>query len=239
MNLPKEAFVTGASRGLGRGFVEVLLERGYRVFAGMRSPEDFTLIHPNVVPVRLDLGNAESIEEALDTVCSKAQGLSLIINNGAIQRNSPEIGGPEKVCALDQLTRDVILKMFEINAVAPLIVLKGLLPLLRSDPSYCINISSARGVLYTDETLNSSGNYGYRSSKAALSVLTMATTFDLPKHVRTFSVHPGLVKTDMNPTGNITPQQSAEKILSILDIWKPSLNGAFLRNDGVRWQLDE
>ena len=233
----KEAFITGANKGLGVGFVEVLVQQGYRVFAGVRRPKEFSFNDPNVIPIELDLGNSRSIDLAIKKITSQANQLSLIINNGAVQRNSPELGGAEKVCKLEQISKESLLKMFEINAVAPLMILKGLVPILKSEPSYCINISSARSVLYTDETPHQSANYGYRATKAALSSITMASTFDLPPSVRTFSVHPGLIKTDMNPKGNLCPQQGAALILSIADRWEPSMNGAFLRNDGTRWEL--
>jgi len=233
----KTAFVTGANRGLGKGFVEVLLKQGYRVLAGMRRPAEFSLQSELVTPIEIDLGSDLSCKRAVEVISSTTESLELLINCGAIQRNSPELGSPESVCKLENLSNSALLKMFEVNAVQPILLLQGLLPLLTSDPSYCINISSARGSLYTDETPHSSGNYGYRASKAALSMLTMASTFDLPKNVRTFSVHPGLVATDMNPKGNISPIQSAELILKITEHWSPELHGAFLRNDGSIWPL--
>ena len=35
-----DILITGANRGLGLGFVEVGLEKGYRVFAGVRDPNE-------------------------------------------------------------------------------------------------------------------------------------------------------------------------------------------------------
>lgn len=234
----KTAFVTGASRGLGRGFVEVLLDRGYRVFAGVRDLTVLDLKSDALQLLPIELGNQTALLESLNKLKEQTNCIDFLINCGAVQRNSPELGGADATCKLGKLSSGALLKMFEINSVSPLIILQELLPLMNVDPSYCINISSARGSLYTDETENSSGNYGYRASKTALSMLTRASVFDLPKNIRTFSVHPGLVRTDMNPTGNISPKESAEKILAITQNWNDELQGKFLRNDGTVWKLD-
>ena len=56
------ALVTGANRGLGRQFAAELVARGAKVYAGARRPETVDL--PGVVPVQLDITDAESVRRA-------------------------------------------------------------------------------------------------------------------------------------------------------------------------------
>jgi len=232
----KTAVVTGGNRGLGRGFVESLTARGYRVFATVRTLNaELKIKFPGLQQVILNVGDSASLESAVAQIKSLTDSVDVILNNAALSRSSSEVGGAAKVCKLGSLSRESLLKIIDVNAVEPILLIQGLLPLLKSNPCYCIQISSARGSLYMDETSNSSANYGYRVSKTALTMMTRAMVDDLPKNVRTFAVHPGLVKTDMNPEGLITPAESAEKILSIMDKWQPSMNGNFLNNDGTQW----
>lgn len=75
------ALVTGANRGIGRQFVLALLERGARrVYATARHPERVDIDDERVVPLRLDLLDAESIRFAAET----ASDVSLLVNNAGI-----------------------------------------------------------------------------------------------------------------------------------------------------------
>ena len=47
------ALVTGGNRGLGRHFAGQLLERGAKVYVGVRNPDAVDL--PGAIPVRLDI----------------------------------------------------------------------------------------------------------------------------------------------------------------------------------------
>ncbi|UJW33096.1 SDR family oxidoreductase [Saccharothrix sp. AJ9571] len=81
------AVVTGSNRGLGRRFAEQLLARGAKVYATARRPEAVDL--PGAIPLRLDLGDSGSIEEAARV----ASDATLLINNAGISTMTPLIGG--------------------------------------------------------------------------------------------------------------------------------------------------
>ena len=59
------ALVTGANRGLGRRFAAELVARGAKVYAAARRPETIDL--PGVVPIQLDITDAESVRRAAET----------------------------------------------------------------------------------------------------------------------------------------------------------------------------
>ncbi len=98
-----------------------------------------------------------------------------------------------------------------------------------------LNISSNRGSFH-DENKNSTANYGYRASKAALNMLTLALSQDLPDGIFTVAVHPGGVKTDMNPLGPTNPVDAANDIIfTFVKSWQPNMNGGFYYSDGTNY----
>lgn len=232
----KHALVTGASQGLGKAFAEYLSQNGYVVFAGMRDTNSFEYLNENVIPINLDITSDESIFQAYETVREKTRVIDLLINNAGINKDTATSGNKDMVCKLNSLDRSLLLKMFDTNAVSPLMVTKAFLPLLKANPSYVINISSDRAS-YHDEFSNSHANYGYRASKIALNMYTFCTTNDLPQNVKTFAVHPGDMKTNMNPDGVDTPIVQAEKIINITKNWNDDFHGKFLRYSGELYPL--
>jgi NAD(P)-dependent dehydrogenase (short-subunit alcohol dehydrogenase family) len=233
--MSKTVFITGASRGLGKGFVDYLLSTQHQVFAGVRTiPGDDPT--PNLHYITLDVTSDDSIANAVIEVQKHTQGLDILINNAGVNKDSATGGQKEEVCNLPSLRRDKLLEMYNINAVSPIIVVKHFLPLLTANPSFVINVSSDRASFH-DEFENPNANYGYRASKIALNMMTYASLTDLPKNVKTFAVHPGNMKTDMNPDGTDDPHVQAEKIIGITTAWNDAQNGKFLRFDGTPYTL--
>jgi NAD(P)-dependent dehydrogenase (short-subunit alcohol dehydrogenase family) len=82
------ALVTGANRGIGRQFVEELLERGARkVYATSRRPE--LIDDPRVEVLRLDLTDHDSVVAA----ARAASDVTLLVNNAGISTGSSLVTG--------------------------------------------------------------------------------------------------------------------------------------------------
>jgi NAD(P)-dependent dehydrogenase (short-subunit alcohol dehydrogenase family) len=229
----KYAFVTGANRGLGLGFCHQLVDKGYTVFAATRRVGEFPYTHAHVIPVELHVDDDDSIRRAYKEINERNVQIDLLINNAGVSKRSASVGSAEQVCELEHVNRQALLHMFEVNAVSPLMVVHYFLPLLSSN-SFVVNITSGRSSFANEGT---NANYGYRASKMALNMFTKALVYDLPKYVQTFAVHPGIVATDMKPDGEVLPDEAARQVLSILDNWDTSKNGAFLNTDGSLFPL--
>lgn len=221
--------ITGAGQGLGKGFVDYLLAQNFLVFAGVRKPVQSQ--NKNLHVIELDVTDDRSIDKVFNLIKSQTDHLDFLINNAGVNKDTATNNHKELVCNLKDLDRNILLKMFDVNSISPMIVSQKFLPLMKNDPCFVINISSNRAS-YGDNT-NTSGNYGYRASKIALNMMTLASLFDLPKNVKTFAVHPGNVKSAMNPGGSQLPQDQAQKIIAITKNWKDELNGKFLKPDGT------
>lgn len=232
----KTAVVTGGNQGLGSGFVECLLGRGWRVYATTRVQTEDLMSHENLTWVELELASDESITNAFETISREIESIDLLINNAGVNKDTATKNHKEKVSTLGFLERQMLLNMFNINAVAPLLMTQKFLPLLQGKPSFVVNISSCRAS-YHDEFENEFGNYGYRGSKIALNMFTFCSVMDLPENIKTFAVHPGSVRSHMNPTGANEPIERAEKIINITENWREEFNGKFMRYDGNLYPL--
>ncbi len=230
------AFVTGGGKGLGKGFVDYLLDRGYVVFSGERQPQN-TPQRENLHVIPLDLSSDTSIAQSFELVSVQTDHLDFLVNNAGVNKDSATNNHKEKVTLLQDLDRESLLNMISINTIAPLLMVKTYLPLLmKAEKSFVVNVSSCRAS-YHDEIPNTSANYGYRASKTALNMMTFCSLTDLPTNIKTYAVHPGSVKTDMNPVGTDMPYDQAQKILAIAQNWKDEFNGKFLRYDGTLYPL--
>jgi len=77
------ALVTGANRGIGEGFVQVLLQRGCaKVYAAARDPSLLPCFADpaRVVPLRLDVTRLEQCRDA----AAQAADVTLLINNAGL-----------------------------------------------------------------------------------------------------------------------------------------------------------
>src|SRR3954453_7843363 len=77
------ALVTGANRGIGKAFVDALLERGAaKVYAGVRDVATVSDADPRLVPVKLDVTDADRVA----AVAQELGDVELVVNNAGIAR---------------------------------------------------------------------------------------------------------------------------------------------------------
>lgn len=240
--MSKVALVTGAERGLGLGFVNALLTKGFHVIAACYNTDGTRLQEitgGNVTTLTLDVTDDASIAAAFEEVRKNHRTIDLLINNAGVNSDTVSADNPEGVRKLESLDRSLLLRMFNVNAIGPLMVIKTFLPLLKgSDGSRVINISSERASFSCRDKAENYNNYGYAASKVALNMFVRDAAYDLaPFHVITFAIHPGWVKSDMNPRGTLLPEEAARKILDVAERVTPEQSGKFFNNDGRIYKL--
>ena len=79
------------------------------------------------------------------------------------------------------------------------------------------------------------GQYPYRTSKAALNMVTRSLSIDLaPFGIGVLSIHPGWVRTDMGgPHAKLSPEESIHGVLKVLENFDyGKQNGEFLDHEG-------
>jgi NAD(P)-dependent dehydrogenase (short-subunit alcohol dehydrogenase family) len=152
----------------------------------------------------------------------KGQTIDLLINNAGILNTD----------SLGLLNIDSLRQQMEINAFAPLLICKALLPNLQAG-SKIANITSRMGSIGDND---SGGHYGYRASKAALNAFGRSLAIDLKKSgIAVAQLHPGFVKTRMvNFGGLITTQESVAGLTERIAALNLDNTGSFWHYNGEK-----
>jgi len=224
----KNIFITGGSRGIGKGLVEQF-SKNHNVIFTVRNKNQGRMIvdsfeHDNADYVIMDVGENESVQNGVKNLKSKISSVDILINNAGILIP----GLKHKINAIDT-DLESIMETFNINTVGVLRVCKAITPFMQPG-SRIINISSGMGQLEGMGT----GSLAYRLSKTALNAMTIVLSQELMgKKIKVNSICPGWVKTDMGGyDAALTVQESAESIKKFaLDDDFP--NGKFLRHGEV------
>lgn len=185
-------WLTGASSGIGRDLLELLLERNANVFASSRNLDDLNdllIKYPQqlrLVPV--DVADLESVKACVSTIQKSVTHLDKIILNAGVCHylDMPNFDG------------ECIRKNFAVNFFGIVNCIEQSLPLLlASDCPHLIGMSSSVAYLPIPRA------EGYGASKAA--VLYMLRALQAHKTVKKIDVSiicPGFVDTPLTAKNN-------------------------------------
>ena len=191
------ALVTGANRGLGAAFVAELLARGAsKVYAAARRPESVDITDPRVVPLRLDVTDADSIRQAAST----ATDVTILVNNAGIAVNQSLVSGD-----LDEIRRE-----FDTNFWGPVLVTRAFAPILSANGGGAIvSMHSALSWLAVGS---------YSATKAALWSASNSARVELaPQGIQVVGVHVGYVDTEMAADAEGVKVPPAQVVAEALD----------------------
>ena len=200
----KVAIVTGASRGIGRAISIALAQEGATVILAARSvpklqetADQVTKAGGKAEVVVTELSEEKSIRNLVKVTNEKFGRLDILVNNAGITHSAK----------FEQTKTEDFKRCLQVNATAPFILCREVLPLLRKSPtSYIINISSVVGV--KGYPLQSA----YTASKHALRGMTMSLAEELNgTNVRVHLICPGGVDTDLIP--KVRPDLKKEDLM--------------------------
>ncbi len=227
--------ITGANRGIGLEFVRQYAESGWRVYACCRKPQNADALHrlekqyDGLISVHaLDVSNFDQIDQLAKLLSGVA--IDLLINNAGIYAHDYSA----RSNAVDE---QAWIESFRINSIAPLKMVEAFTKnIARSQLKKIANITSKMGSV-DDNT--SGGHYLYRSSKAALNIVTKSLAIDLaPQGILVSLIHPGWVRTDMGGSNAlISVEQSVAGMRKVIEKLTPANSGRFYAYDGqeVPW----
>jgi NAD(P)-dependent dehydrogenase (short-subunit alcohol dehydrogenase family) len=202
------AFVTGASRGIGKACAVELARAGFRVAVTARtlSATDQRKLPGNLeetaaaivdaggeaLPLQLDLDDRTSIDAAVDAVLLRWGRIDVLLNNAFYQTW-------ESQQPLVDMSMEHLDKQIRVNLLAPMYLAKLVLPqMLERGNGVVVNMVSGAGVheLHVKPDLRQWG-FGYGTSKVGMTeIAPMIATQYGDQGIRAFSVQPGTVLTE-------------------------------------------
>jgi pteridine reductase len=221
------ALVTGAGVRVGNAIARDLARHGWRVAAHYRThrPRGFAAVFQE------DLAQPDGPARLAAAFRARFTRLDLLVNGAAAFDALP----------VEQTDAAAFDAQMDLNARAPLLLVKALLPLLRRSKGSVVNIADVGGGLVPWR-----GFAAYAASKAALVRLTECLALDLAPEVRVNAVAPGTVlwpagypatmrrtltaRIPLGRTGD--PSDVAQAIRFLADA--PFVTGAVLPVDGGR-----
>ncbi len=180
------ALVTGANRGIGKGFVLALLERGARrIYATARNPDSLDplveLAPGRIIPMELDVSDATEVGDAARV----AGDVTLLINNAGIAAMTG---------FLTAATLDGARAEMEINFWGQLAMVREFAPILKANNGGGIIQVLSIGALFCAPSVGT-----YCASKFAANAMCQGLRAELaPQKTRLMSVFSAAIESDMS-----------------------------------------
>jgi NAD(P)-dependent dehydrogenase (short-subunit alcohol dehydrogenase family) len=189
--------VTGGSQGIGAAVARLGAARGYAVALTYQSNRalaeavaaDITVVGGQAIAVQAEMADEASILSLFRTVDETLGPVTVLVNNA---------GGPGPVCALDDVTSEILDQVLTVNVRAPFLLIREATARMATDKGGAggcvVNVSSRAS------EIGGAGEWvHYAASKGALDSLTVGAARELARRgIRVNAVSPGLIETDLH-----------------------------------------
>jgi len=214
------ALVTGGGSGIGLAIARALLDRGWTVAicgrdeaklsnAALEISGDDPDRRARLLATAADVSKTGDVERWIDTACDRFGDPSLLVNNAGIMASG-------KVADLSERRWD---QAMEINLKGAFLCARRVLPRMRTDGGWIVNIASVAG------KMGIPGSSAYSASKFGLIGLTESLAREEAKNgIRATAICPGFVETPMVARAAvpgsemIRPEDVAATVLYLLDL---------------------
>ena len=194
MNLKsKKVLITGATGGIGNNLVQKFYELGAEIIATGTNEIKLKKLkekYPNITTEQFKLDEHSKIEEFIDKIDKKLNGIEILINNAGITSDNLSI----------RLTEENWKKVLDINLTSTFLMCKfSIKKMLKKKFGKIVNITSIVG---------HTGNLGqanYAASKSGIIGMSKSLALEYAKkNININCISPGFIKTDM--TEKIEPK---------------------------------
>jgi benzil reductase ((S)-benzoin forming) len=175
--LQKVALITGTSSGIGKALAKLLLSENYLVFGYSRKNQ---IENKNFTFTKIDLSNMEEVQKLRFPNIDVASDL-LLVNNAAT------IGS---ILPIHKKKNEEILREYNLNIISPTLLSRKFINNYANN-KLLINISSGAA----NKPIPSWSTYC--ATKSGLDMLTRVIHKEKHENLKIFSIHPGVVNTNM------------------------------------------
>ena len=217
MEEKKVVYITGGSKGIGKGIAQFLLHKGYRVAISSRKLESAEAAaqalegkDADKLALQSDVRKHADEEDAVAKVLEKWGRLDVLVANAGLGIFAP----------IEELTQEQWHQMIDTNVTGVFNSVKAAVPALKISKGYIITIGSLAGINFNARST------GYNASKFAIVGFSQALMLDLRhEDVKVSTIMPGSVTSHFNNhvpgTGDewkIQPEDMGELVYDLLQM---------------------
>ncbi len=210
----KIAFVTGASRGIGRAIALTLAQAGAKVIAVARNEEKLNELAEQaqeltgeIIAKPLDISDSSALTAAIDETVEKYEKIDILVNNAGITRDG----------LLMSMEDEQFDEVINVNLKSAFVAMRSAVKyMIRQRAGRIINIASVSGIM------GNAGQCNYAASKAGLIGLTKSAAKEVAKRGITINaLAPGFITTDMTDVLPDKVKDSVKPLIPMQRFGKP------------------
>ncbi|SDH70827.1 SDR family oxidoreductase [Myroides phaeus] len=213
-SLQKVAYITGGTKGIGKGIAEALLQNNYKVAISGRELNVVQEVakqlgkSDQVIAIQSDVRNYQEEEKAIQTIVEQFGRVDVVIANA----------GLGIFASIEDLSLEDWNAMIDTNLTGVFHTLKASIKQLKEHKGYFISVASLAGINFF-----ASGS-GYNASKFGVVGFSQAAMLDLRNaDVKVTTILPGSVTSNFNnhepseaDAWKIQPEDIGELVVDIL-----------------------